>query len=100
MRAPRQRVLRTHCREDEYPGYARAQALIGCPNETVQCGEKRGRTDSSEGSERRPVHKFLDHSHQWLSRRSTRILLRGQPRNLGQENRLSPVGYWLRGGPG
>lgn len=85
-------------REDEYPGYARTQALVGGPAETVQCGEKGGRTDTGEGPEWCPVHQFLHHPHPWPARRSSRI--RGRERNLGKENRLSPVGHWLRGGPG
>lgn len=88
-------IVRT--REDEYPGYARTQALFGGTAETVQCGEKRSRTDTGEGPEWCPVHQLLHHSYSWPPRRSSRI--RG-PRNLGQENRLSPVGHWLRGGPG
>lgn len=98
VRAPGQRGLRTHRREDEYPGSARTQALVGGPAETVQCGEKRRRTDTGEGPEWRPVHQFLHHSHPWPPRRSSRI--RGRSGNLGQKNRLSPVGHWLRGGPG
>lgn len=85
-------------REDEYPGYARAQALLGCPAETVQCGEKGGRTDTGEGPERRPVHQFLHNPHPWPPYRTSRS--RRRQRNMGQENRLSPVRHWLRGGLG
>lgn len=92
-------MLREPRGEDEYPGCARTQALIGGPAEAVQCGEKGGRTDTGEGPEWRPVHQFLHHPLPWPPRRSPRSH-RGGTRNLGQENGLSPVGYWLRGGPG
>lgn len=85
-------------RQDEHPGSARTQAVVSGPAETVQCGEKGGRTDTGEGPEWRPVHQFLHHPHSGPPRRSS--WRRRQPRNLGQENRLSAVGHWLRGGPG
>lgn len=91
---------RTPQTEDEHPGPARAQALLGCPAQTVQRGEKRGRTDIGEGPERGPVHQHLHHPRAGSARRFARNQLRGRARNLGQKNRLSLVGYWLRGGPG
>lgn len=98
VRAPGQRGLRKHHREDEYPGSTRTQALVGGPAETVQCGEKRGRTDTGEGPEWRSVHQFLYHSDPRPPRRSAWI--RRRTRNLGQENRLSLVSDWLCSGPG
>lgn len=86
-----------HTRKDEYPGHAWTQAFFGGPTETVQCGEKGGRTDTGKGPEWCPVHQFLDHSHTQSLCRSSRT--RGRQRNLGKENRLSPVCHWLRGGP-
>ena len=95
---PRGAVRAPGQRRHEYPGYARTQALVSGPAEAVQCGEKGGRTDTGEGPEWGPVHQFLHRPHPWPSRGASRI--RRRERDLGKENRLSPVGHWLRGGSG